>query len=119
MTEAAIAALSDETHVEKMRADYKAKRDIIVDALTAIGLDDCSPEATLYIWQKCPEGMSGIDFAKKLLDPEIAVAVTPGEWISNERADGSTPGAGHVRVALCPSIHDCRETAKRIATLKI
>lgn len=115
VTEAGIAALSDETHVAEMRDDYRAKRDLMVEALTGAGLPDCTPEATLYLWQKCPDGMSGLDFAKKLLDPEVAVVVTPGEWISQELADGSLPGAGHVRFALCPSVDRCREAAERIS----
>src|SRR3989338_1524117 len=35
--DAAIAALRDEKHVQKMRNDYKKKRDILVNALTAVG----------------------------------------------------------------------------------
>ena len=53
--DAAISALRDEKHVEKMRQDYKQKRDILVRALTLTGLEDCTPSATLYIWQKTPK----------------------------------------------------------------
>jgi LL-diaminopimelate aminotransferase len=116
--EAAIAALSDESHVAAMRAEYREKRDIMVEAMCGLGLDDCTSEGTLYIWQKCPEGMSGIDFAKSLLAPEIACVVTPGEWISHPLADGTNPGAGHVRIALCPPVSVCKEAARRIVKMK-
>jgi LL-diaminopimelate aminotransferase len=111
---AAIAALADEAHVAEMRAEYHKKRDIMVNALKQIGLPDCSPEATIYIWQRVPEGMSGVDFAQKLLAPEIAVVTTPGEWIGDEVAGVANAGAGHVRFALVPSMEETEAAAKRI-----
>ncbi|GJQ23534.1 MAG: LL-diaminopimelate aminotransferase [Candidatus Brocadia sapporoensis] len=110
----AIAALSDETHVEKMRAEYKVKRDLLVDAFHRIKLPDCTPEATIYLWQKVPDGMTSVVFAQKLLSPEIAIVTTPGAWISDKTANGLNPGEGYVRFALVPSIKDTREAARRI-----
>jgi LL-diaminopimelate aminotransferase len=110
----AAAALSDETHVEKMREEYRIKRDMLVDAFQKIRLPDCTPEATIYLWQKVPQGMTSVDFAKKLLSPEIAIVTTPGAWISDKTANGLNPGEGYVRFALVPSIKDTREAAKRI-----
>lgn len=115
--DAAIAALEDETHVDAFRATYEQKRDIMVDALRRAGLEDCAPPATLYIWQKTPAGMSGVDFAGRLLEKDVAVVCTPGEWISDVVADGSNPGAGYVRFALVPSVEDTAKAAERIATL--
>jgi LL-diaminopimelate aminotransferase len=115
--DAAIAAYSDEAHVKQMREDYKKKRDYICRALKDAGLEDCTPKATMYIWQKIPEGMNSVDFAKKLLDPKIACVVTPGNWISDE-ADGINPGDGYVRFALVPTIHDCKLAAERLRQLK-
>jgi len=114
--DAASAALLDETHVNQFREEYKKKRDIIVNALKSIGLDDCTPQATLYIWQKAPEGMSSVDFAKKLLDKDIAIVTTPGAWISKE-VDNSNPGEGYVRFALVPSIAECKIAAEKIRRL--
>ncbi len=113
----AVAALSDETHVEKMREEYRVKRDMLVDAFQKIRLPDCTPEATIYLWQKVPQGMTSVDFAKKLLSPEIAIVTTPGAWISDKTANGLNPGEGYVRFALVPSIKDTREAAKRIIKL--
>jgi len=114
--DAASAALLDETHVEQFREDYKKKRDIIVSALRSVGLEDCTPPATLYIWQKCPSG--SVDFAKKLLQKDVAIVTTPGSWISKE-VDGVNPGEGYVRFALVPSVHECKEAAERIRKLKL
>ena len=111
--DAAVAALSDEKHVEKMRNEYKIKRDILVNALVSAGLEDCTPEATLYVWQKTPDGIDSAQFAKKLLQKKIAVVTTPGEWISTH-FNGFNPGKNHVRFALVPTIEETKEAADRI-----
>ncbi|MFH1641433.1 MAG: aminotransferase class I/II-fold pyridoxal phosphate-dependent enzyme [Nanoarchaeota archaeon] len=115
--DAAAAALLDETHVEQFRSEYKKKRDIIVDALTYIGLPDCTPKAGIYIWQKIFEGMTSVDFAKKLLSKDTAIVTTPGAWISKE-VEGINPGEEYVRFALVPTIADCKEAAEKIRRLK-
>ncbi len=111
--DAAVAALKDEKHVENMRKGYKQKRDILIKALVSVGLEDCTPDATLYIWQKTPKNMSSVDFAKKLLQKEIAVVVTPGAWISTT-ANGLNPGNNYVRFALVPTIEETKKAAERI-----
>ena len=111
--DAAIAALRDEKHVEKMRNDYKKKRDIMVNALTDAGLDDCTPDATLYIWQKTPDKLNSVDFAKKLLQKEIALVVTPGAWIST-KFNGINPGKDYVRFALVPTLSETKNAAEKI-----
>lgn len=111
--DAAVAALKDERHVEKMRNDYKKKRDILIEAFKSIGMENCAPDATLYIWQKTPKGLSSVEFAKKLLRKEIAVVVTPGTWISNN-INGSNPGENYVRFALVPTLEETKEAAKRL-----
>ncbi|HLC60253.1 MAG TPA: aminotransferase class I/II-fold pyridoxal phosphate-dependent enzyme [Candidatus Nanoarchaeia archaeon] len=111
--DAAISALQDEKHVEKSRKDYRQKRDIIVNALTSVGLESCMPEATLYIWQKTPNGINSVEFAKKLLQKEIAIVVTPGAWISNN-FNGLNPGENYVRFALVPTLEETKDAAKRI-----
>jgi LL-diaminopimelate aminotransferase len=112
--EGAIAALNDEKHVESSRADYHRKRDLLADALVESGLPDCRPEATIYLWQRVPEGYSSVDFATSLLDREIAVVTTPGAWISNETHSGLNPGAGFVRFALVPGVEATEKAADRI-----
>lgn len=115
--DAAIAALDDEKHVEEFRDDYKIKRDLMIDAFNSIGLEECRPEGTIYIWQKCPKNMTSVEFATLLLKEDIAVVCTPGAWISDE-AHGINPGEGYVRFALVPTVKEVKEAAKRIKTLK-
>lgn len=114
----AIAALSDETHVAAMRDMYRAKRDTIVSALSAAGLERCEPAGTIYVWQKVPEGMGSVDFATRLLDPKIAIVATPGAWISDLCDGGVNPGEGYVRFALVPGEAEIRRAAERIRGLR-
>jgi len=116
--DAAIAALKDEKHVKELREDYQEKRDIMVDAFKSIGLADCTPKGTIYIWQKVPEGYSSLDFSKLLLKKDIAVVTTPGSWLSTE-TNGRNPGEGYIRLALVPPIKKVLEAAERIKILKI
>jgi len=111
--DAAAAALADEEHVERFNAEYRRKRDILVDALTACGLPDCSPEGTIYVWQEVPEGFTDVEFATRLLQQDIAVVTTPGSWISTE-VEGRNPGARYVRFALVPSVEETEAAARRI-----
>ncbi|HPQ81906.1 MAG TPA: aminotransferase class I/II-fold pyridoxal phosphate-dependent enzyme [bacterium] len=115
--DAAMAALSDELHVEELRKLYMKKRDLICDAFVSAGLSECRPEATLYVWQRVPDGYSSLSFAERLLDPSIAAAVTPGSWISEPSPEGN-PGEGFVRLALVPTVEQCERVASRIANFK-
>jgi LL-diaminopimelate aminotransferase len=116
--DAAVAALSDEDHVQRFRDEYRRKRDILCSALVKAGLEDCTPSSTLYVWQKAPAGMSSVEFAATLLDEAIAVVTTPGSWISEPTADGENPGEGYVRFALVPTIEDTKKAAQRISALR-
>ncbi|MBX3461033.1 MAG: aminotransferase class I/II-fold pyridoxal phosphate-dependent enzyme [Planctomycetes bacterium] len=115
--DAAIAALSDEKHVEKLRRTVKRKRNLICTALRKAGLKNCKNPAGLYLWQKAPDGMTGEAFAKLLID-KCHVVTTPGEWLS-DAVDGENPGAGHVRFAFVPPLDEVKEAASRIEKLKL
>jgi len=110
--DAAAAALEDESHVIEARAGYKAKRDLLQACFKELGFDDCAPAATIHYWQKLPDGVDALEFAKKLLVPEIAVVCTPGPWISDVCADGSNPGEGYVRFSLVPSQADTKRACE-------
>lgn len=112
--DAAIVALSDERHVGDLRRLYKKKRDLICGAFKSAGLKNCTPDATLYIWQRVPDGHTSLSFAQKLLDPSIAAVVTPGNWVSSDTPAGN-PGEGFVRLALVPTVEECEIVAERIA----
>lgn len=117
--EAAIAALADEAHVAAAREEYRRRRDALCDGLARAGLERCVPEGTIYVWQKLPAGLSSVELAKRLLEPEIAIVCTPGAWISQRGADGTNPGEGYVRFALVPSLEATRAAAAKLAALDL
>jgi LL-diaminopimelate aminotransferase len=110
----AIAALNDETHAEQMRKEYKEKREIMLEAFKQVGWIDCKSEATFYLWLKTPKSVSSVEFAKQLLDKDIALVVTPGEWISDIDKDGFNPGNNYVRFALVPPLEQVKVAAEKI-----
>ena len=47
---AAIAAWNDEAHVDEVRERYRAKRDVMLPALEALGLRSAGGDATFFLW---------------------------------------------------------------------
>lgn len=115
--DAAILALKDDMHVEEMRQLYQKKRDILLPALKAAGLETANPAATFYIWQKVPG--SDVDFAKKLLEPSVGIVVTPGSLISDVCEGDINPGYGYVRFALMPTIEEMKIAAQKLSSLSL
>ncbi len=90
---AAIGALSlPETWLAERNAIYQRRRDRLVEACRALGLETASPSAGLYVWPRVPEGQTSSAFALDLLD-RAALAVTPG-------TNFGASGEGHVRISL-------------------
>jgi succinyldiaminopimelate transaminase len=105
---AAVAAWSDEEHVVETRERYRAKRDALLPALRAAGLQPVGGDASFFIWLRVPGGEDAESFALRLLD-ERGIAVAPGSFFG-------PGGEGHVRVALVPTLADCRHTAELLAS---
>lgn len=114
LQDCAIAALSDEEHVKTFRESYLQKRDILCDALIGLGLEDCTPPSSIYLWQKVPNGLTSLEFATRLLDEKIAVVTTPGPWISEKTSSEEDPGEGYVRFAFVPPVGEVKKAAKRL-----
>ncbi len=117
--EAGRVALENDEHTEYMRQQYQQKKDMLLPALKKAGLPTPKGDATFYIWQKAPEGMTGVELAKKLLSPEIGIVTTPGAWISEEDSrTGKNPGEHYVRFALVAPLSDVEEAVKRLEKLQ-
>jgi len=65
------------------------------------------------MWQKTPQNTGSVAFAKRLLQKDLAVVVTPGEWISTS-FNGFNPGKNYVRFAFVPTLEETRKAAERI-----
>jgi LL-diaminopimelate aminotransferase len=105
----AAALLSDQSSVEEMCRIYARRRDVLVDALTRIGLDVRPPKGTIYLWARVPEGETSASFTERLLE-EAAVVVSPGS------AYGAS-GEGFIRMSLTLADDRLDEAAERIAAL--
>lgn len=90
---------------------YEKRRDVLIKGLNKMGWETEKPKATFYVWTKVPqkcEGMSCMDFVKRLLD--VGVILTPGVGFGKY-------GEGFVRFALTQPIERIKEALKRIETL--
>ena len=105
---AAIEAMeSGDEDVEMMRADYDARRRLIVSELQRIGLPCFEPEGAFYVFPSiAATGLSSEEFCTRLLK-EPHVAVVPGTAFGD-------CGEGFVRISYCYSIAHITEALKRI-----
>jgi succinyldiaminopimelate transaminase len=105
---AAAAAWADEEHVVETRERYRAKREALLPALVAAGLEPSGGDASFFLWLRVPGGEDAEAFALRLLN-ERGVAFAPGTFFG-------PGGEGHVRVALVPTLADCRRAAELLAS---
>jgi LL-diaminopimelate aminotransferase len=61
----------------EMTAIYQRRRDLVCDALTAIGVDVTPPKGTIYVWAPVPAGHTSASFCELVLE-ESGVVVSPG-----------------------------------------
>ena len=94
---------------ERMRAAYRARRDVIVDGINAIpGLSARVPEGAFYLFVNIREtGLSSEAFALRLLE-EARVALSPGS------AFGPS-GEGYVRISYASDVAILRKGIQRIS----
>ena len=100
---ASVVAWGDEAHVERARATYRRKRELILGVLRRKGLRDAGGAATMYLWIPAPDGESSEDHAARLLDAGVVVA--PGSYLG-------ASGEGYVRYALVPTEDECARAAE-------
>jgi LL-diaminopimelate aminotransferase len=92
----------------EMSEVYRRRRDLMVDALTAIGLPSEPPRATPYIWIRVPNGHDSASFTKLVLE-QAGVIVSPGPSFG-------ASGEGYVRISLTVPDERLEEAAGRIAS---
>jgi len=105
---AAAAAWADEDHVAETRERYRAKRDALLPALLSAGLQPSGGDASFFLWLRVPGGEDAEALAMRLLN-EHGIVVAPGPFFG-------PGGEGHVRIALVPTLADCRRAAELIAS---
>ena len=109
---AGIAALSPDADGDKreMNALYARRRDLVVDALRAIGVDVRPPKGTIYIWAPVPAAFdSAAAYCEHVLE-EAAVVISPGG------AYGPN-GEGFFRISLTTPDDQLVEAVQRLGRL--
>lgn len=113
--DAAVAALRDDVAPTAARAEYARRIDALLPALEALGCSAPRPEAGFYLWVGAPDGLSGVEFAKRLLGEAPALVAMPGEWLADPvEGVAHGPGDGRVRFAMVPSLDRCLEAVDRL-----
>ena len=95
---ASVVAWDGEVHVERARAAYARKRELLLGVLAAKGVRVAGSDATMYLWVAAPAGETSEGFAGRLLEHGILVA--PGSFLG-------ASGEGYVRFALVPTENEC------------
>ena len=96
--------------VDRMRREYKKRRDYLVPALNELGIRTVMPKGAFYIFSDIRStGLGDDEFALKLLK-EFGVAVVPGS------AFGAC-GAGFVRMSYATSLEKIRLAVERIGKM--
>lgn len=110
--EAAATALANIDHpeVHAMREVYRRRRDVLAEGLARLGWEVNRPQATFYMWVRCPAGVDSMTAARRLL-AEADVVVIPG-------AGFGAAGEGFIRFALTREEDRIREAVGRIGKLR-
>jgi LL-diaminopimelate aminotransferase len=95
--------------IEEMNKIYARRRDLVVDALRAIGVDAEPPKGTIYVWAPVPEGYTSTSFAEKALE-EASVVVSPGSMYGPS-------GEGFFRISLTTPDERITEAVERLRKL--
>ena len=75
---AGVKALEDGDAIPREMSEiYARRRDIVIDALRAIGVEIDSPKATIYVWAPVPEGHTSASYCEMVLE-QSGVVVSPG-----------------------------------------
>jgi LL-diaminopimelate aminotransferase len=109
---AGIAALSPEADAEvaSMNELYLRRRDLVCEALRAIGVDVQPPHGTIYVWAPVPEGFaSSAAYCEHVLE-EAAVVLSPG-------AIYGPAGEGWFRISLTTPDERLLEAVQRLGAL--
>jgi acetylornithine aminotransferase len=101
---ASVVAWNDEAHVERTRAAYRRKRDLLIPVLESRGRELVASTASMYLWVAVSEPAE--DVAARLL--EHGVVVSPGTFFGPS-------GEGYVRFALVPTLEECEHAAAILA----
>jgi len=101
---AMVAALADYTHVAAQKEIYRARRDVLLPALTNAGFEVSASEAGLYLW--VTKGQNCWSTVDELA--ELGILAVPGDFYGEA-------GANHVRFSITATDDDILRASKRLS----
>jgi N-succinyldiaminopimelate aminotransferase len=115
LQQVAIAAYSDEAHVEENRRLYRVKFDL-ADQILGSRYGYHRPAGGFCVWlDVSPRG--GDEAATVKLYRDGGVRVIPGSYLARQQPDGSNPGAGYIRLALVADSETTAEALHRLVEI--
>ncbi|MGY4156433.1 N-succinyldiaminopimelate aminotransferase [Bradyrhizobium sp. USDA 4461] len=108
----AVAAYSDEAHVEENRRLYRIKFDF-ADQILGNRYGYKRPAGGFCVWLDVSD-RGGDEETTVRLYRDAGVRVIPGSYLARQQSDGSNPGAGYIRLAL---VSDSESTAEAMHRL--
>jgi LL-diaminopimelate aminotransferase len=102
----AVALTAARDFPREMSAVYERRRDLLAEALAAIGLEVDPPQATPYFWVPVPDGHDSASFTELVLE-QAGVVISPGPSFGPS-------GEGFVRLSLTVPDSRLDEAARRI-----
>jgi N-succinyldiaminopimelate aminotransferase len=112
LQQVAVAAYSDEAHVEENRRLYRIKFDL-ADQILGNRYGYRRPAGGFCVWLDVSE-RGGDEAATVKLYKDGGVRVVPGSYLARQQPEGSNPGAGYIRLAL---VQDAETTAEALHRL--
>jgi N-succinyldiaminopimelate aminotransferase len=112
LQQVAVAAYSDEAHVEENRRLYRIKFDL-ADQILGNRYGYVRPAGGFCVWLDVSD-RGGDEAATIKLYRDAGVRVVPGSYLARQQPDGSNPGAGYIRLAL---VADSESTAEALHRL--
>lgn len=95
------------SEVDKMKQEFKNRRDFVCERLTKMGLEHTVPKGAFYIFPSIKKfNLSSYEFCRKLLNEE-KVACVPGDAFGEG-------GEGYIRISYCYSIEELKLALDKI-----
>jgi succinyldiaminopimelate transaminase len=101
---AGAAAWADDVHAAERRAIFAAKKRLLAEGLAQLGVTVEASDAGLYLWARVPGDGDADRYATRCL--ERGLVISPGPFFG-------AGGEGRFRLALVPSLDDCRLALER------
>jgi N-succinyldiaminopimelate aminotransferase len=111
----AVAAYSDEAHVEENRRLYRIKFDL-ADQILGNRYGYRRPAGGFCVWLDV-SAKGGDEAATMKLYRDAGVRVVPGSYLARQQPDGFNPGAGYIRLALVADGETTAEAMHRLVEI--